>query len=119
MDYTTLVLYIFGAVSTLYVLHFGFYLIGANVYDVWQTARHHKRYQEAARGFVEIYKPLITVAISARNEEKVIVRCLDSIFCSTYRSVQVLVVDDASTDNTYQVLERYRQAHPRFDLRII
>lgn len=119
MDYTTLMLYVFGAVSTLYVLHFGFYLIGANAYDVWQSLRHHKRYQDAVRGFVEFYKPLVTVAISARNEEKVIERCLDSIFHGSYLSVQVIVVDDASTDSTYKVLEQYRLSHPRYDLQTI
>jgi len=50
MNYTTLMLYIFAAVSTLYVLHFGIYLIGANSYDVWQARRHHRRHRAAALG---------------------------------------------------------------------
>lgn len=119
MDYTTLMLYLFGAVSTLYVLHFGFYLIGANAYDVWQSIRRQRRYETAASGFIKLYKPLVTVVISARNEEKVIARCLDSIYHGTYRKVQVIVIDDASHDSTYRVLKGYQRSYPNFDLRVI
>jgi cellulose synthase/poly-beta-1,6-N-acetylglucosamine synthase-like glycosyltransferase len=119
MDYTTLMLYIFAAVSTLYVLHFGFYLIGANAYDVWQARRRHRLHRDAVHGIAAPFEPLITVAISARNEEKTITRCLDSIRFSYYKKVQVLVVDDASTDSTYFTLQRYKKTHPELDLRII
>lgn len=119
MDYSTLMFYVFAIVSTLYILHFGFYLVGANIYDVWQARRHHLRYRAALQGHAQIYEPLVTVAISAHNEEKVIARCLDSILHSRYKRVQVLVVDDGSHDSTYYVLQRYQHAHPELDLRII
>jgi len=119
MNYTTLMLYIFAAVSTLYVLHFGIYLIGANSYDVWQARRHHRRHRAAALGTSEPYEPLVTVAIPARNEEKTVTRCLDSILYGDYKLVQVLVVDDGSTDSTLGTLRRYKRTHPELDLRII
>jgi poly-beta-1,6-N-acetyl-D-glucosamine synthase len=119
MDYTTIMFYIFAVVSALYVAHFGFYLIGADVYDVWQARRHHLRQHAAAEGRAKLYEPLVTVAIPARNEEKVIARCLDSILYGRYKHVQVLVVDDASHDKTYYMVRRYQKAHPEFDLRLI
>jgi biofilm PGA synthesis N-glycosyltransferase PgaC len=114
MDFTLITAYAFATISALYIMHFGFYLIGANIYDVWQIRRQHERYQNAASGKAQRYEPLVTVAISAHNEELVIARCLDSIRNSTYNNLQVLVVDDASKDATYQIMKDYEKAYPDF-----
>jgi poly-beta-1,6-N-acetyl-D-glucosamine synthase len=119
MDYTTLTSYVFAVVSTLYILHLGFYLVGANIYDVWQVRRHHRRFWTAAKGLTKIYNPKITVAISAHNEEKVIVRCLESIRGSGYENVQILVIDDCSKDDTYQLVRNYVREHPDLDIRLL
>jgi cellulose synthase/poly-beta-1,6-N-acetylglucosamine synthase-like glycosyltransferase/peptidoglycan/xylan/chitin deacetylase (PgdA/CDA1 family)/spore germination protein YaaH len=51
---------------------------------------------------------LVDVIIPAYNEEKVILRTIGAILNSTYKNFQVIVVDDGSTDDTYQkVLEAY------------
>lgn len=44
--------------------------------------------------------PLISVIIPTYNEEKDLGECLKSIKKQTYKNVEVLVVDDGSTDNT-------------------
>lgn len=49
----------------------------------------------------------ISVVIPAHNREKYIKRCLDSIINQSYAPYEIIVVDDASTDNTIQVVERY------------
>ena len=114
MDTQSILLYVFGVVSTLYVLHLGFYLTGANLYDIWQARRR----RDLSRRRVG-YEPLVTVAIPAHNEEKVIGRCLDSIRNSSYARVQVLVADDASTDHTYRILMSYKRRHPAFPLTVL
>jgi biofilm PGA synthesis N-glycosyltransferase PgaC len=119
MDYSAYVSYAFAAFSTLYVIHLGYYLIGANLYDVWQSRRHHSRFREAAKGRAKIYTPLITVAVAAHNEEKVITRCLESIRNSTYKKVQILVVDDCSSDNTYKIIWNYVRKHPELDMKAL
>lgn len=116
MNYETVILYIFGVVSTLYILHFGFYLVGANAYDVWQSRRHHRRHRAASQGRTHIYEPLVTIAISAHNEEKVIARCLDSLCTSSYQHVQIIVVDDGSKDETFAIVKEYAFEHPELNL---
>lgn len=116
MNYETVIFYVFAVVSTLYILHFGFYLVGANAYDVWQSRRHHRRHRAASQGMTHIYEPLVTVAISAHNEEKVIERCLDSLRCSSYQHIQVIVVDDGSKDATYEIVQTYALEHPELNL---
>ncbi|MGF9646924.1 glycosyltransferase family 2 protein [Pseudarthrobacter oxydans] len=133
MDFALLVFWLFAGVSILYVVHFGLYLAGANFYDVWQQRRKGMKgvrlpaaYQpECAvtatwtrKGFPEV-PGLVTVVIAAHNEEAVIVRTLESILRSTYRSVEVLVADDASGDLTGRLVRDYQLRHPEMDLRIV
>src|SRR5512134_1649630 len=48
--------------------------------------------------------PLISVCVPARNEERNIRACVESILSQDYPSFEVIVVDDRSTDGTAQVL---------------
>ena len=51
--------------------------------------------------------PLVSVLIAAYNEEENILECIDSIINQTYNNIEVIVVDDGSTDNTLHLLESY------------
>lgn len=53
--------------------------------------------------------PFVSVVIPARNEEKNIARCLDSLVLSTYpRELhEIIVVNDRSSDNTGSILSEY------------
>ncbi len=50
-------------------------------------------------------KPLATVIVPAYNAEKYIARCLDSIIHQTYENVEILVIDDGSSDKTADIVE--------------
>ena len=52
-------------------------------------------------------KSKISVIVPAYNAEKYIIECLNSIENQTYQNVEIIVVDDGSTDNTYTVVEEY------------
>lgn len=110
-----LLFYIFMAISTINLLHFAFFLIGANVYDIRQM-KHRKVAAKirTRRRFVK--QPLVTVAMSAHNEEKVIIRCLESIRHNTYKNVQVLVANDASKDATAGLVADYIKKYPKMDI---
>ena len=58
---------------------------------------------------------LISVIIPAYNAEEHIERCLDSVKTQTYSNLEILVIDDGSTDNTLQICEN----HSKSDNRII
>jgi chlorobactene glucosyltransferase len=49
--------------------------------------------------------PWITVIIPARNEKRNIRRCLQAILDQTYPNLEVIVVDDRSSDGTAAILE--------------
>lgn len=52
-------------------------------------------------------KPLVSIIIPAYNEEKVIRRLLFSIKDQDYRNFEVIIVDDASSDRTFEVAKKY------------
>ncbi|MDQ5952380.1 MAG: hypothetical protein QG626_508 [Patescibacteria group bacterium] len=53
--------------------------------------------------------PLISVVIPTYQHAASLPKCLDSIFAQTYRPLEVIVVDDGSTDDTQAVLARYAE----------
>ena len=57
--------------------------------------------------------PLITVIVPLYNNEKFISDCLDSIFHQTYSNLEVIVINDGSTDNSGVIAENYAKKEKR------
>lgn len=53
--------------------------------------------------------PAISVVIPTRNRAQYILQALDSIFSQTFRDYEIIVVDDGSTDDTWNLLARLAQ----------
>lgn len=58
--------------------------------------------------------PLVSIIIPVYNAERYVSRCLDSVAGQTFRSVEVIIVDDGSTDSTPELVEVYTKQYPRF-----
>ena len=54
--------------------------------------------------------PVVSVIIPTFNRARVVTRAIDSVLGQTYRPVEVMVVDDGSTDETPEVLKAYGDA---------
>lgn len=50
---------------------------------------------------------LVSVVIPAYNYGRYIGECIDSVLNQTYKNIEIIVVDDESTDNTKDVCEQY------------
>jgi glycosyltransferase involved in cell wall biosynthesis len=57
--------------------------------------------------------PLVSVIIPAYNAEKTIARTLESVLSQTYKHIEVIVVNDGSTDRTEEIVEAFAQTDRR------
>lgn len=60
-------------------------------------------------------KELVSVIIACYNAEKYIDECLESIVNQSYKNIEIIICDDASTDNSYSLLKKWQTK----DFRII
>ncbi len=51
--------------------------------------------------------PLISIIIPAYNIENYIAKCLDSLLNQTYKNIEIIVIDDGSSDNTGKIVDNY------------
>jgi len=52
-------------------------------------------------------RELVSVIITAFNEEKFISQAIESLLCQSYDPIEVVIVNDGSTDKTSQVINKY------------
>jgi glycosyltransferase involved in cell wall biosynthesis len=51
--------------------------------------------------------PLVSVVIPVHNGERHVRLAIESVLCQSFQSIEVIVIDDGSTDNTRKVIEDY------------
>ena len=56
----------------------------------------------------------VTVLVAAYNAQKYLEECLDSLTGQTLKDIQIVCIDDASTDSTLDILKRYAVSDSRF-----
>jgi len=97
LDYLALLLSPYYYNALIIVASYFFILSLANHYEMWRFTYGPELFDG----------PLVSVLIPARNEEKNIERCLNSLKNQLYRNYEILVLNDNSVDNTAKILERF------------
>ena len=62
--------------------------------------------------WMETMKNLISVVVTSYNHEKYIEQCLRSIFNQSYRNIELIVLDDGSTDGSNQIIRNVLKDSP-------
>lgn len=59
---------------------------------------------------------LISIIVPVYNVEKYIAKCLDSLVNQTYLNIEILLIDDGSTDKSLSICKKYAAVDSRIKL---
>ncbi len=97
-------------------------LIQASIFIAWVYKKRHIIFldKEALTDEAKRSLPGLSVIIPAHNEEKDLGKCLLGVVANNYPNLQVIVVDDRSTDKTPQIASEFANSCPTgYEIKII
>ena len=61
-----------------------------------------------------MYNPKVSVIMPSYNKEKYIAASIESILAQTFQNFELIIIDDASTDNSVAIICKYQDERIRF-----
>jgi glycosyltransferase involved in cell wall biosynthesis len=61
--------------------------------------------------------PRVSIILPARNEERYIRRCIDSLIKQDYPDFEIVLVNDESSDKTLEIMNEYQNSYP--DIKVL
>jgi len=82
------------------------------------TAQRNVTDRVASQDYVhsDLSRPLVSITVPTYNNADTIAQCVESLASQEYRPVEVIVVDDGSTDGTGDVVKRLQDKFPNVQL---
>ena len=59
---------------------------------------------------------LITILVPFYNVEKYITQCIESIINQTYKNLEIILIDDGSTDNSLKICKEFQKNDSRINV---
>lgn len=75
-------------------------------------AAYRKKDPQASRIALED-QPLASVIVTTHNSERTVAACLESLICQTWANLEIVIVDDASSDGTWNILKSFRDRYKK------
>jgi biofilm PGA synthesis N-glycosyltransferase PgaC len=88
-------------------------IIGVSIYDI-RTSRRNSLTQKKPRSI----QPVVSIILPVKNNELTVTDCLDSLNRGSYKKLQIIIADNASTDNTKKLIRRYIKVHPKKNIKL-
>ena len=57
--------------------------------------------------------PIVTVVVAVYNIEKYIEKCIRSVIAQTWKDIEILLIDDGSTDSSGNICDSYAKTDDR------
>lgn len=62
---------------------------------------------------------MISIIIPVYNSEHTLQRCLNSVYCQSYKLWELIIVDDGSTDDSEKIIYENKEKHPDYSIKTI
>ena len=85
------------------------------IYSYRQLCRD-KKFIEGNPNFKKSENPIITVIITMHNQAHCIHKCLRSVQNQSIKNIEILIIDDCSTDNSTETINEFQKEDPRIVL---
>ena len=85
------------------------FLVGSDIYDISNARKKKFTTNKSESYYAKSYNPLVTVIVPAHNEQRSLKRNLLSIASSTYKKIELIIVNDCSTDKTAQIAINFQR----------
>ena len=93
-----------GWIRLLFLFGAGYFLVLSISNVLWlRLSSHEPRLRRGRK---------VSVLVPARNEERNISFCIDSLLEQTYANYEIVILDDQSTDGTWDIIAGYQQRFP-------
>jgi len=95
--------------ATIMLVKYFMFLSFSAFFSVSQPWRRYRvlRKEVKKHGEVQRYMPLVSVIIPAWNEEVGVLKTLRSVIKNKYPNMQIIVVNDGSTDNSREIVDKF------------
>lgn len=101
--------------AIIYIADFVLIIVsGVMIRQVYRALRHQKAMPLDADAFADKDLPSVSVCIPARNEQHALTDCLQRVLNSTYPKLEIIVLDDASVDQTSALINSFASEGVRF-----
>lgn len=74
-------------------------------------SQNRGKMQQKSYQSIAIDSPLVSILIPLYNAEKYLSQCLDSLVNQTYKNLEVIIINDGSTDNSLLVANKYAEKY--------
>ncbi|MGH4138377.1 glycosyltransferase [Clostridium sp.] len=64
---------------------------------------------EEIKNVIKIDGPLVTIGITNYNGKEYLSKCVDSFINQTYKNIEILLIDDCSTDGSDKIIKNYEE----------
>ena len=59
---------------------------------------------------------LVSIVVPIYNTEQYIPKCIESLINQTYKNLEIILIDDGSTDNSFNICKKYQKEDERIKL---
>lgn len=87
-------------------------ILFTTVFNITLSVRQHRRLRRLPPANDD-YRPAVDIIVPAYNEGKVLIRTVRSLLSSDYENIRIVIVDDGSTDSTWEIAQSLARTHPR------